>query len=141
MTMLSFALILLPPQVLLGSKALEITLESSIVSGLAHEHQEPLTGLLATLFGDAGVAEALASNLIHLTVLLANEAPDTLGAAQRAVFSIVAALKTGAVESSGGGESDAVSQWLGRIQSADKSLSQQLNQLNKLSVTGGAITR
>ncbi len=130
-------------QVLLLSKALEISIESALVSGLAHEHHESLVGLLTVFLPSSGnVPHMLVSQLVRMAGLLAHEAPDTLGAAQRAVHSVVAALKSAVSAQSGSGDTDAAAGWLSRIGAVDKDIAKQQGLLQKLSATnGGVVTK
>lgn len=128
-------------QVLLLSRALEICIESSLVSGLGHEHHESLVALLTVfLGGNPDVPQALASQLVRLASLLVDEAPDTLGTAQRAVHSTISVLKAATLDESG--DVDAVSGWLSRIESSDKEIRKQEGLLHKLySTSGGVVTK
>jgi multidrug resistance efflux pump len=85
-------------QVLLRSKALEITAEGCITSALLKEQSGNLQALLNAFTPTADTA-AVASSISRLATLLAEDTHsfDTLSAAQRAVHSAVAALK-GATE-------------------------------------------
>lgn len=128
-----------PLQVLVRSQALEISIESALVTGLAHEHGETLSHLCAAFVGPQ-VAQALASQLIRLASLLADEAPDTLGAAQRAARNVVASLKSGEVPVNGG--SEAVTTWLSRVSGADKEIAKQQSMLEKLTASSaGVVTK
>lgn len=60
-------------QVLLRSKALETSIESSIVSNLGHEHHEALSSVMAT-FLSACNTQMLASQLVRLAGLLSDDA-------------------------------------------------------------------
>jgi hypothetical protein len=126
----------------LRSKALEISIESSLVSGLAHEHHECLVQLLTVFFHSSGsVPQTLASQLVRLASLLIGEAPDTLGAAQRAVHSVVAALKT-AVGDQSHGQTDAAAGWISRISNVDKEIVKQQGMLQKIAASsGGVVTK
>jgi len=127
--------------VLLLSKALEISIERALVSGLSHEHHEPLVTLLSAVFHSSGsVPQTLVSQLVRLASLLSHEAPDTLGAAQRAVYSVVSALKSAVHDPKGPG--DAAAGWLARINGIDSDITKQKNLLQKLSATnGGVVTK
>lgn len=127
---------------MLLSKALEISIESSLVTGLAHEHHESLVALLTVFFHSSGnVPQVLVSQLVRLAGLLSNEAPDTLGAAQRAVHGVVSALKS-AVSDQGHGETDAAAGWLSRINTVDKDIAKQQGLMQKLAATnGGVVTK
>jgi hypothetical protein len=128
-------------QVLLRSKALETSVESSIVSNLGHEHHEALSSVLAT-FLSASNPQMLASQLVRLSSLLSDEAPDTIGAAQRAVRSVVVALKAPADSPSSGGDTSALSGWVSRVGAVDKDISKQQGLLQKLaSSSAGVVTK
>ena len=122
------------------SNALEISIESAIVTGLSHEHHEALVSLLSTIFHSSGsMPQTLVSLLVRLASLLVLEAPDTLGAAQRAVHSVVSALKS-TVHDQGPG--DTASGWLARVKGIDSDIVKQRNLLLKLSATnGGVVTK
>ncbi|GAX83818.1 hypothetical protein CEUSTIGMA_g11243.t1 [Chlamydomonas eustigma] len=127
-------------QVLLKSKAMEISVESSIVLGLSQEHQEALGQLLSIFLpSSASVAQTLAMYLVRLSALLEREGPDTQGAAKRAVHSVVAAMKT-VVSDLISGDSDTASSWLSRISSVDAEISKQQGLLQKLSFANGGVT-
>ena len=103
------------------SKGLEISIESSLVAGLSHDHQDSLASILSVCFHSSGnVPQTLVTQLVRLAGLLGNEAPDTLGAAQRAVHSVVSALKSAVNEQ--GGESGAAAGWISRISTCDKEI-------------------
>lgn len=95
-------------QVVLRSRALEITVEGCLSSPLPPEHASQLQQLLATFLPQPADAPALASAVARLAQLLAEDAQsfDTLGAAQRAAFTLVGSLKAeegaGRSSSSGG---------------------------------------
>lgn len=117
---------------LLHSKTLEITAESCLVSGLSHEHYESLNQLFATFLPGAG--QSLASALLRLAVLLVDGAPDTLGAAQRAVRSTVAQLKEGSTENGAPEKSCA-----DLMTKADKGITQQQGMLQKMTASNGGV--
>mmetsp|Transcript_1311 Transcript_1311/g.2845 ORF Transcript_1311/g.2845 Transcript_1311/m.2845 type:complete len:697 (-) Transcript_1311:591-2681(-) len=131
-------------QVLLRSKALEIAVESSLTSGLGPEKEESLSQLLSVFFSNdsnPSLPHVLASQLVRLSGLLSDEAPDTLGAAQRAVSSVIAALKTG-VQDQGSGDTGALSAWVGKVSTIDKDIAKQQGLLQKLAATsGGVVTK
>jgi hypothetical protein len=123
----------------LRSRALIITLEGCISSALPGQNESTLQQLLATFLptGDASAA-GLASAIVRLGDLLADDAPDTVGAAQRAVSSVVASLKSG---SSGASSKDAsaVSGWVARVSDITKEIGRQQSFLQKLAQTSGGI--
>ncbi len=122
------------------SKALETSIESSLVSSLGHEHHEALSSVLAT-FLSASNPQMLASQLVRLSSLLSDEAPDTIGAAQRAVRSVVVALKSPS-ESPSSGDTSALSGWVSRVGAVEKDISKQQGLLQKLSSSsGGVVTK
>lgn len=129
-------------QVILKSKALEISIEGCVSSGLSADKQGVLAQLLAAFLPtDQNVLDALSGTLVRLSGLLLEESPDTVGAAQRAVHNIITALKSSA---QGGSDADAspVSAWLNRVNAIDKEIARQQGMLQKLGVTNkGAITR
>ena len=119
---------------LLLSKGLEISIESSLVSGLTHDHQDSLSSLLSTCFHSSGsVPQTLVTQLVRLAGLLGNEAPDTLGAAQRAVHSVVSALKSAVNDQ--GGDSGIAAGWISRISTVDKEILRNQSMLQKLAAS------
>eukprot|EP00798_Chlamydomonas_sp_ICE-L_P025347 gene25347-11007_t len=84
-------------QVLLRSSAIEVSVESSLVSGLTPEKEDALGQLFAAFFNSAS-ADApyvMSSLIVRLATLLVDETPDTVRSAQVAVKSVVSALKAG----------------------------------------------
>ncbi len=124
---------------LLRSKALEITVESSLVSGLNFDRQDNLAQLLgAFLSGDAAVV--LSSALCRLAGLLSDEAPDTLGAAQRAVHGVISVLKSG--DEQDADAAGALAAWVSRVAGLDKEIARQQGQLQKMITnSGGGVTK
>ncbi|KAG1677829.1 hypothetical protein FOA52_008593 [Chlamydomonas sp. UWO 241] len=122
-------------QMLLRSNALEITIEGCLVSGLSHQHHEHLSSMLSCLLPGAS-SQALASALVRLSVLVADEAPDTLGAAQRAARSVITALKnkSGDHAVASGEES-----WVDRVEGAEKGIMKQQGMLQKMAASSGGI--
>jgi hypothetical protein len=86
--------VLCHPQLVLRSRALEITVESCVTSPVTPEQTNTLQQLLSTFLPRVD-ASALASSIARLAQLLADDTQsfDTSGAAQRAVHSVVASLK------------------------------------------------
>jgi hypothetical protein len=116
------------------SKGLEISIESSLVAGLSHEQQDNLASLLSICFQSSdAVPQTLVAQLVRLAGLLGNEAPDTLGAAQRAVHSVVSALKSAVNEQ--GGEQGAAAGWISRIGHVDKEIARNQGMLQKLAAS------
>eukprot|EP00775_Hariotina_reticulata_P008625 gene8625-8806_t len=81
-------------ELVLRSRALEITVESCVTSPLTPEQANSLQQLLSTFLPRVD-ASALASSIARLAQLLAEDTQsfDTTGAAQRAVHNVVASLK------------------------------------------------
>jgi hypothetical protein len=121
------------------SRALIITVESCISSALPGQNENTLQQLLATFLptGDASAA-GLASAIVRLGDLLADDAPDTVGAAQRAVSNVVALLKSGG-SSAGSKDASAVSGWVARVSDITKEIGRQQSFLQKLAQTSGGI--
>ncbi|PNH08265.1 hypothetical protein TSOC_005200 [Tetrabaena socialis] len=131
-------------QVLLRSKALEIVAENCISIPLHNDKEAILAHLFAAFLpNDSGSCNALANLLVRLSNSLADDAPDTLGAAQRAVTGLVKALKAAAQQ--GPAEADAanpVAAWLSRVAVLDKDIARQQGLLQKLSAANkGVVTR
>jgi hypothetical protein len=82
-------------QLLLRSRALEITVESCVTSPLTMEQTNNLQQLLSTFIPRVD-ATALASSIARLAELLAEDTQsfDTTGAAQRAVHNVIGTLKS-----------------------------------------------
>jgi hypothetical protein len=119
---------------------MEISIESSVVLGLSHEHQEALSQLLSIFLPNSGsVPQSLAMYLVRLSALLEGEGPDTQGAAKRAIHSVVAAMKT-SVSDQTSGDSDAASSWISRISNVDREINKQQGLLQKLSSANGGVT-
>lgn len=125
-------------QALLQSRALESSLEGAMAVGIPADKEEVIGQLLAAFLPiDSKDGYALASMLVRLSTLLADDAPDTLGAAQRAVHSVVAALKAGQ-QTVQAGENTAVTSWLNRIEKIDRDIAGQQTLLSKLT---GPVTK
>jgi hypothetical protein len=82
-------------QLLLRSRALEITVESCVTSPLTLEQTNNLQQLVSTFIPRVDAA-ALASSIARLAELLAEDTQsfDTTGAAQRAVHNVIGTLKS-----------------------------------------------
>lgn len=129
------------------SKALEITVESSLSGGFSSQVESTLQQLLSTFLSDGNpkATLSLSSAISRLAGLLADDAPDTVYAAQRAVYATIASLK-GAVlsgakleDSSAKGAGGSVTS---KLASLDSEVSRQQAMLQKLAQTSaGAITR
>ena len=128
-------------QVILRSRALEITVEGCVSSQLTPERQATLAQLLAAFLPiDANTIDALAGSIVRLSGLLADETPDTVIAAQRAINNTIAALKSAGE----GSQADAspIGAWLNRVSNIDKEIARQQGMLQKLVVTNkGSITK
>lgn len=122
----------------LRSKALEITVESCISSPLPRQNEGHLQQLLATFLptGEASAA-SLANAIVRLAELLSDDAPDTVGAAQRAVFAVIGSLKSGAAAHTG--EVSHVSKWVHSVSDKSKDIANQQTTLQKLAQTSGGI--
>eukprot|EP00882_Tetradesmus_deserticola_P004768 GHRQ01005024.1.p1 GENE.GHRQ01005024.1~~GHRQ01005024.1.p1 ORF type:complete len:254 (+),score=80.81 GHRQ01005024.1:75-764(+) len=81
-------------ELLLRSRALEITVESCVTSPLTTEQTHNLQQLVSTFIPRVDAA-ALASSIARLAELLAEDSQsfDTTGAAQRAVHNVIGTLK------------------------------------------------
>lgn len=107
------------------------------MSGVPHDRNAGLAALLAAVLPARAAAGAatLTSALDRLAGLVADDAPDTLGAAQRAVQSVIAALK---VASDGDDEaldtaaSGAQGGGLGRVMALEQQAMKQQATLTKL---------
>ncbi|GFR44752.1 hypothetical protein Agub_g6082, partial [Astrephomene gubernaculifera] len=131
-------------QVILRSKALEICAESCISTPLHPDKESALAQMFASFLpNEGGACNNLANLLVRLSNSLAGDAPDTLGAAQRAVSGIVQSLKAAA--SRDGSEAEAanpVVTWLERVSSLDKEIARAQTSLTKLTaVNKGVVTR
>jgi hypothetical protein len=124
----------------LRSRALIITVESCISAPLPGQNEGTLQQLLATFLpaGGASASAGLASAIVRLGGLLVDDAPDTVGAAQRAVASVVAALQAGS-SGAGGKESSAASSWAARVADITKEIGGQQSFLQKMAQTSGGI--
>lgn len=80
-----------------------------------------------------GACNGLANLLVRLSSTLADDAPDTLGAAQRAVSSLVQTFKSAASQGPADIEaSNPVAAWLNRVAALDKEIGRQQALLQKL---------
>lgn len=124
-------------QVVLRSRALEITVEGCLSSQLPPDHAPHLQQLLTTFLPRAADAPALANAIVRLAQLLAKDTQsyDTLGAAQRAAFTLVGSLKAeeAAPASSGKGAGGTPLDRLGAI---DAEMSKLQGFLSKVSQGG-----
>ncbi|KAG2486363.1 hypothetical protein HYH03_014944 [Edaphochlamys debaryana] len=130
--------------VVVRCKALEIVAESAISSPLHGDKEGPLAQMFASFLpNENGACHGLATLLVRLSNSLADEAPTTVGAAQRAVNSLVQALKAAATQ--GAAEAEAanpVAAWLSRVATLDKEIARQQQLLAKLGAANkGAVTR
>ncbi|EFJ43564.1 hypothetical protein VOLCADRAFT_106732 [Volvox carteri f. nagariensis] len=121
-------------QVILRCKALEICAESCISTPLQADKESVLAQMFASFLpNESGVCNALANILLRLSNSLGQDAPDTLGAAQRAVSSLVQTLKSAAVQDEAEAEAaNPVAAWLGRVSALDKEIVRQHALLQKL---------
>lgn len=127
---------------ILRCKALEICAEGCITSGVSADKEATLAQMFGSFLPNDG--GALANQLVRLSSLLSDDAPDTVGAAQRAVHSLVASLKASAAH--GPAEADAanpVEGWISRVGALDKDIAHQHNLVAKLVdiASKGAVTR
>lgn len=159
-------------QVLLDSRALEISIEGAVGSGLSQDRGDVLAQLLGAFFPRLSHPHTLASLLVstfllenrlhlpfsrymqargftrvenrvqvRLSVLVEDDAIDTKGAAQRAVFNALSAVKlgeqSGAVGSNDG--ASAASAWLNSIHKLDKEIAHDQQLLAKLLQSSGGV--
>mmetsp|Transcript_23256 Transcript_23256/g.59402 ORF Transcript_23256/g.59402 Transcript_23256/m.59402 type:complete len:735 (-) Transcript_23256:473-2677(-) len=128
-------------QVLLGSKAVEISIEGAVGSGLNQERGDVVAQLLGTFFPHLGHPHTLASLLVRLSVLIEDDAVDTRGAAQRAVHNALAAVKLGEQSGSDGSNegASAAAAWLNSIHKLDKDIAHDQQLLQKLLQSSGGV--
>jgi hypothetical protein len=121
-------------QVMLRSRALEITVESCLSSPPAAEHAADLQRLLAAFLPAPTAAAPLVAAVSRLAALLADDASsfDTLGAAQRAVHALIGSLKAEepAAAAAGGGGAAA------RLAAVDRDMAKEQGFLTKVSQGG-----
>ncbi|KIZ04164.1 hypothetical protein MNEG_3799, partial [Monoraphidium neglectum] len=133
-------------RVVLRSRALEITVEGCLSSPLPADHATHLQQLLATFLPNPAGAPALASAVARLAQLLSADAQafDTLGAAQRAAYTLVSSLKAEdaaapaapAGGKRGGGGAAGGSGPLGRLSAIDAEMAKLQGFLSKVSQGG-----
>ncbi|GBF91529.1 hypothetical protein Rsub_04269 [Raphidocelis subcapitata] len=121
-------------QVMLRSRALEITVESCLSAPPAPEHAADLQRLLASFLPAPAAAAPLVAAVARLAALLADDAAsfDTLGAAQRAVHALLGSLKAeepAAAGAAGGGAAD-------RLAAVDRDMAKEQGFLSKVSQGG-----
>ncbi|KAK9813010.1 hypothetical protein WJX72_007410 [[Myrmecia] bisecta] len=83
-------------QLLVGSKALEITLEKCLAARLASSQEGELRRLLQTFLAPdlkPEVPAELAAAILRLAQAIPSGSPDILGAAERAVHAVIGSLK------------------------------------------------
>jgi hypothetical protein len=132
--------------VVLRSRALEITVEGCLSSPLPADHATHLQQLLATFLPNPAGAPALAAAVARLAQLLSADAQafDTLGAAQRAAYTLVSSLKAEdaaapaapAGGKRGGGGAAGGSGPLGRLSAIDAEMAKLQGFLSKVSQGG-----
>ncbi|KAG2422462.1 hypothetical protein HXX76_015986 [Chlamydomonas incerta] len=131
-------------QVILRCKALEICAAGCIGSPLSADKEGVLAQMLASFLpNDNGACNGLANLLVRLSSTLADDAPDTHGAAQRTVTNVVQALKAAANQDPAEAEAaNPVAAWLARVNTLDKEIGRQQALLQKLGAANkGAVTR
>ncbi|GLC47261.1 hypothetical protein PLESTB_001836200 [Pleodorina starrii] len=121
-------------QVILRCKALEICAESCVSTPLQTDKEGTLAQMFSSFLpNDNGACNGLANLLLRLSNSLAQDAPDTVGAAQRAVSSLVQALKSAAGQDAAEAEAaNPVAAWLGRVATLDKEIKSHQALLQKL---------
>jgi hypothetical protein len=121
------------PQVMLRSRALEITAEGCLSSPLPADQAADLQRLLTTFVPAPASAPALAAGVARLAALLADDLQsyDTLGAAQRAAAALVGALKAEEGGRKGGGAAPAE-----RLAAIDRDMAKEQGFLSKVSQGG-----
>jgi hypothetical protein len=127
----------------LSSKALEITAELAVSLPPSHQLEDQLHRLFTTFLPvdsrEAGYLTAAVSKLAHL---LADGAPDSFGAAQRAVVNVVRHFKAGSATPSSGHTTDHAGAWLQQLKKLDADIHSELTLLQKLTqASGDAVTR
>lgn len=131
-------------QVMLRSRALELTLQSCLAQPLAEGQEADLQQLLATFLPGAPSAQ-LASAVARLGVLLAADAHsfDSAGAAQRALLAVVGALKAAPKAGAGGASAkgSVLSEWTGKLEAVDDQLAAKNTALVKLAQAGAPIAK
>ncbi|PNW87759.1 hypothetical protein CHLRE_01g001100v5 [Chlamydomonas reinhardtii] len=131
-------------QVILRCKALEICAAGCIGSPLSADKEGVLAQMLASFLpNDNGACNGLANLLVRLSTTLADDAPDTHGAAQRTVTNVVQALKAAANQDPAELEAaNPVASWLSRVNTLDKEIGRQQALLQKLGAANkGVVTR
>jgi hypothetical protein len=131
-------------QVILRCKALEVVAEGCVAVPLPASHEPVLAQMFAAFLpNENGSCDALGRTLVRMSATLAEDAPDTQGAAQRAVHSLVAALKASAGQGPVEAESlNPVAAWLDRVSALDKEIARTQALLQKLGVANkGVVTR
>ncbi|GIL55905.1 hypothetical protein Vafri_11333 [Volvox africanus] len=121
-------------QVILRCNALEICAESCISTPLHADKESILAQMFSSFLpSENGACNTLASILLRLSNSLSQDALDTVGAAQRAVSSLVQALKSAAEQGEAEVEAaNPVAAWLSRVSALDKEISRQQAHLQGL---------
>lgn len=129
-------------QALLQSRALEISIEGCMVTGIGQQNEPVLQQLLSAFFPsvDGKTCQIIANTLSRLATLLADDAPDTVGSAQRAVHSVIGSLKSkGSATAST--EANPVGSWESKIASVEQEILRQQKTLQQLAKTNsGAVS-
>jgi hypothetical protein len=122
-----------PSQVMLRSRALEITMEGCLSSPLPADHVPELAKLLAAFLPRPAAAGPLAAAVARLAALLADDVQsyDTLGAAQRAAATLVGSLKSERPPEPG-----AAAAPLARLAKLDSDMAKEQGFLSKVSQGG-----
>jgi len=129
-----------PSQVMLRSRALEITVEGCLTSPLPAEHVPELQKLLATFLpATPAAAASLVAGIVQLSKLLADDAQsyDTLGAAQRAAYTLVGSLKAEAgAAGKGAAAAKAAAAPADKLGAIDREMAKEQGFLSKVSQGG-----
>ncbi|GIL76617.1 hypothetical protein Vretimale_8870 [Volvox reticuliferus] len=131
-------------QVILRCKALEICAESCISTPLHADKESILAQMFSSFLpSENGACNTLANILLRLSNSLSQDALDTLGAAQRAVSSLVQALKSAAVKDEAEVEAaNPLAAWLTRVSALDKEIARQQALLQKFGLANkNVVTR
>lgn len=125
------------------SKALEITAELAVSLPAGQQVEDQLQKLLAAFLPVSSRQNGhLAATLSKLAQLLADGAPDSFGAAQRAAVSVIKHLKGSSEAASSGFDSHHASEWLQQLKKLDAGINSKLTLLHKLGqASSAAVTK
>lgn len=130
-------------QALLGCRALEISIEGCLVSGVGAQNEPALQQVLSAFLSglDGRTCQTVATTISRLATLLENDAPDTVGAAQRAVHNVVAALKRKG-EATDESDGNQLSSWVSKLNSLEHEIQKQQSSLARLAKSSnGAVAK